>query len=126
MSELPFEEGQSDAEPKVALEPIWGEAVTPEALGELVAVLRARRGLTQAELAEAARSADVTRRFVNELEGGRSTIYVRRLFAVLQALDVRLILAEREATPRGLADSGDDGVTRVTPELVPPLRNLGW
>lgn len=84
----------------------WGKAVTPGQLGDVLAALRAGDGLTQAQLAEAA---GVPRRFVNEIEGGHATMYLTRLFAVLDALDCHVRL---ETRPPSQDDSG--------------LVDLGW
>lgn len=110
--------------------PVWGAPNDPGELGELIALLRRRRGLTQAGLAD---SADVTRRFVNELEGGHSTMYVRRLFAVLESLGARLVITEVGVSAVGgagapeVAQSTAGGNSGVIPrEAEPQLRDLGW
>lgn len=95
--------------------PVWGTPAGPDELGDLLAVLRRRAGLTQGGLAD---TAQVTRRFVNELEGGHSTIYIRRLFAVLDALGAHLVIAE-------------DGAERAPAAEPPPqtglqVKDLGW
>ena len=62
---------------------------------DLAAVVRGRRadlGLSQAELARRAR---VSRQWVNEFEGGKSTAELGLVLRVLDALDLRLAIDER-------------------------------
>lgn len=87
---------------------VGGVAHTPEHLGRIVALRRRHVGLTQGALAE---RAGVPRRFVNELEAGLATIYVRRLFATLDALGYRVVL---EPT----SDPGEIP--------APALADVGW
>lgn len=119
-------------------EPLWAVVTTPRELGTFIAQLRRGSHLTQAQLAE---SADVTRRFVNELEGGQTTLFVRRLYAVLEALDVRLVIEQRGARdPLNVVvaeahTTGHGDVTAVRSADAPPdvespggpsLKELGW
>lgn len=88
----------------------WGSPRTPEQLGHIVALRRRQVALTQTALAQ---QAGVPRRFVNELEGGQATIYVRRLFATLDALGYRVVLEPKD----GRAES----------DIPPPaITNVGW
>ena len=50
---------------------------------------RTEAGLTQAQLAE---KAGIQRSYLSELEGGKETEQVKRLFGVLRQLGVRLTL----------------------------------
>ena len=93
---------------------IWGMPNSPEQLGELVAARRHELGLTQASLADDAR---VTRRFVHDVESGRATIYLRRLFATLDVLGYRMILQPRDEAPVAV---------QAEPVLPPDVKSLGW
>lgn len=68
---------------------------SPEALGDIVARLRYRRGLTQGELAEAI---GVSRRYIYEIESGKPGLYARRLFEILNLLDADVVVEAREET----------------------------
>lgn len=109
--------------------PIWGAPATPDALGGLVATLRRQRDLTQGQLAE---SAGVPRRFVNELEGGHATIYLRRLFDVLDALGARLVVEEPgvrriyEAQGHGTIEFHATAEGEATSAAPGTLKDLGW
>lgn len=70
--------------------PIAGAIVTVEQLGAAVRAARARKGLSQQAVASAA---GVGRRFIVELEGGKVTSEVGRVFAVCQAVGLVLIPA---------------------------------
>lgn len=85
--------------------PRWGVATTPDQLGDVIAALRAYDGLTQAELAE---RAGVTRRYVNEVEGGHATIALTRFFDVVRALGCRVRIEEapQPAPQPGIEDLG--------------------
>mgnify|MGYP000937752792 CR=1 FL=1 len=60
---------------------------TPRILGEVLRSARLRTGLTQAELA---RELGVSQRYVMELEAGKPTKAVERLFAFTRATGVSL------------------------------------
>lgn len=66
---------------------------SPEALGEALARLRYRRGLTQDELADAI---GVSRRYIYDLESGKPTLYARRLFEILNLLDANVVVEAQE------------------------------
>jgi transcriptional regulator with XRE-family HTH domain len=67
----------------------------PQALGVAVRETRKSRALTQADLAK---RAGVSRRFVQELEGGsRQGAELARVLAVLRALDRGVLLVETRA-----------------------------
>ncbi|GAB48518.1 helix-turn-helix domain-containing protein [Mobilicoccus pelagius] len=110
--------------------PLWGAADEPADLGALLLLLRRAHGLTQAELADAA---GVPRRFVVDLENGRSTLFVQRLHAVLDALDARLVVEEPGArdAASGLSRTGASGDDAVAVDDdpdggAPALKDLGW
>ena len=62
---------------------------TPASLGDAIRHYRTEAGLTQAQLAEAA---GLQRSYLSELENGKETEQVRRLFRVLRQLGVRITL----------------------------------
>lgn len=62
---------------------------TPASLGDAIRHYRTEAGLTQAQLAE---SAGLQRSYLSELENGKETEQVRRLFRVLRQLGVRITL----------------------------------
>lgn len=66
---------------------------SPVDLGAAVRRRRNRLGLTQAELAEVA---GVGKRFLSELERGKSTAEVGRVFRVVQVLGMDLQVAPRD------------------------------
>lgn len=69
---------------------------TPRDLGLYIRDRRRALDLTQAGLAA---SAEVSRRWLSELEAGKSTAEVGLVFKVLHALDVRLDAAPEERGP---------------------------
>lgn len=89
-------------------DPAWGSPRTPEQMGRVIAARRRQLQVTQGELAD---QAGVPRRFVNDLETGDSTMYVRRLFATLDTLGFRLVLEPAED-----ADEIE----------APSLKDIGW
>jgi transcriptional regulator with XRE-family HTH domain len=58
---------------------------SPEALGRILRESRLSHGLTQDEVAE---HMDVNRRYVIELEGGKPTLALKRLFKYMRATGV--------------------------------------
>ena len=62
---------------------------TPSSLGDAIRHYRAEAGMTQAELAE---RAGLRRSYLSELESGKETEQVKRLFRVLRELGVRMTL----------------------------------
>lgn len=62
---------------------------TPASLGDAVRHYRTEAGLTQAQLAE---KAGIQRSYLSELENGKETEQVKRLFSVLRQLGVRMTL----------------------------------
>jgi len=67
----------------------------PARIGNFVRERRKANGLTQAELAGLAR---VGRRFVSELESGKSTLQLAKVDAVLSVFGKRLGIVELERT----------------------------
>lgn len=74
-------------------ETFWSHPRSASDLGSFIGTVRRERGLTQAELAGLL---GISRRAVYELEGGKSTQYVERLFGALRLLGVIL---EARAAP---------------------------
>lgn len=70
--------------------------MTPAAIGALVRKTRLAQGLRQDQLAAAA---GVGLRFVVELEGGKPTVRLAKVLAVLDALGCRLQIVPPPATP---------------------------
>lgn len=73
--------------------------------GLLAAAVFARReqlGLRQEELADLA---DCSARFVHDLEGGKTTVQLDKVLAVLDALGLGLALADGGDQPGGVAPS---------------------
>jgi HTH-type transcriptional regulator/antitoxin HipB len=66
---------------------------TPDSLGTALRHYRRQAGLTQAELAE---RAGLNRTYLSELERGKKTEQVRRLFALLRELGVRITLQKAD------------------------------
>lgn len=62
---------------------------TPASLGEAVRHYRTEAELTQAQLAE---SVGIQRSYLSELESGKETEQLKRLFRVLRTLGVRMTL----------------------------------
>lgn len=67
-------------------------AATPAELGRRLAILRAQRGLTQRQVAEAL---GISRRYLSEIEAGKPSLYSDRLFRLLDLLHAGLIIEER-------------------------------
>jgi transcriptional regulator with XRE-family HTH domain len=66
---------------------------TPASLGDAIRHYRTEAGLTQAQLAE---KAGLQRSYLSELETGKETAQVKRLFRVLRKLGVRMTLDKAE------------------------------
>ena len=66
---------------------------TPASLGDAIRHYRSEAGLTQAQLAE---QAGLQRSYLSELESGKETEQVKRLFRVLRQLGVRMTLDTAE------------------------------
>lgn len=104
----------------------WARPRSTAALGEYVALLRRAHGFTQAELADAA---GVPRRFVNDLEGGHDTLYVRRLLAVLATLDIDLTVSTADRESAGVGPENPPHLQsrpQVESQSASQLKDLGW
>ncbi len=66
---------------------------TPASLGDAIRHYRVSAGLTQAELAELA---GIQRSYLSELESGKETQQLKRIFRVLRKLGIRMTLDEAE------------------------------
>lgn len=66
---------------------------TPSSLGEAIRHYRTEAGLTQAELAT---RTGIQRSYLSELESGKETEQVKRLFRILRQLGVRMTLDEAD------------------------------
>lgn len=62
---------------------------TPASLGDAIRHYRTETGLTQAQLAEAA---GLQRSYLSELENGKETEQLKRVFRLLRQLGVRMTL----------------------------------
>lgn len=69
---------------------------SPQALGQVLARLRYRKGLTQDELAEAL---GVSRRYLSEIENGKQNLFATRLFELLRELGVHLEVVPDDDLP---------------------------
>ncbi len=67
---------------------------TPAALGTAIRHYRKQAGLSQAELAE---RAGLHRSYLSDLEQGKETEQVRRIFRLLRHLGVRLTLEKADS-----------------------------
>jgi transcriptional regulator with XRE-family HTH domain len=68
---------------------LWTQPLNASDLGQFLAELRRERGWTQDELAELLHT---NRRYVYEIEHGKSNLYSDRLFALLRLLQARLVV----------------------------------
>lgn len=64
-----------------------GPVSTPADLGRIIRDARQQAGMTQEELAD---ELGVTRQYVSQLERGKSSLHVTRLFSSLRLLGIRL------------------------------------
>jgi len=62
---------------------------TPSSLGDAIRHYRTEAGLTQEQLAE---STGLQRSYLSELEGGKETEHVKRIFRILRQLGVRITI----------------------------------
>ena len=70
---------------------------TPQQLGAVLQGFRKQRGLTQAQVA---RAGGLLQSAVSELELDSSTASLNRIFKLLAALDLELIVRSRGASPK--------------------------
>lgn len=66
---------------------------TPASLGTAIRHYRKAAGLTQAQLAE---MAGIQRSYLSELEAGKETEQLKRVFRILRMLGVRMVLEEAD------------------------------
>lgn len=66
---------------------------TPASLGQAIRHYRTTAGLTQAQLAE---MTGLQRSYLSELESGKETQQLKRIFRVLRHLGVRMTLEEAD------------------------------
>ncbi|WP_278260872.1 helix-turn-helix transcriptional regulator [Nocardia sp. AG03] len=64
-----------------------GKVTSPESLGRILQQARLLSGLTQRELAE---RLGTTQRYIWEIEAGKPSIYVERLFAMMRETGMEL------------------------------------
>ncbi|MGD1090038.1 MAG: helix-turn-helix domain-containing protein [Verrucomicrobiota bacterium] len=70
---------------------------TPQQLGAVLQGFRKQRGLTQAQVA---RASGLLQSAVSELELDSSTASLNRIFKLLAALDLELVVQSRGASPK--------------------------
>jgi len=87
-----------------------GKVTSPESLGRMLQQARLLNGLTQRELAE---RLGTTQRYIWEIEAGKPSIFVDRLFAMMRETGVELTATISPAEPVGptgpTASRGDVG-----------------
>lgn len=66
---------------------------TPSSLGDAIRHYRLEAGLTQAQLAQ---QAGLQRTYLSELESGKETQQLQRIFKILRQLDVRITLGKAD------------------------------
>lgn len=76
-----------------------GKVTSPESLGRILQQARLLNGLSQRELAQ---QLGTTQRYIWEIEAGKPSIFIERLFAFMRATGMELTAT---ITP---ADSDDD------------------
>ena len=75
-----------------------GKVTSAESLGRILQQARLLRGLSQRELAE---RLGTTQRYIWEIEAGKPSIFMERMFAMMREVDVEL-----SATIRAPEDHG--------------------
>ena len=75
-----------------------GKVTTAESLGRILQQARLLNGLTQRKLAE---RLDTTQRYIWEIEAGKPSIFVQRLFAVMRETGVTLTATIETPDERG-------------------------
>lgn len=66
---------------------ITGKVTSAESLGRILQQARLHKGLSQRELAE---RLGTTQRYIWEIEAGKPSIFMERLFAMMREIDVEL------------------------------------
>lgn len=72
--------------------PPWATVNSAAELGSFLRHVRERRDLSQDALAD---ELGIDRRYLYQIESGAPTLYTRRLFALLRALDVHMEVRAR-------------------------------
>lgn len=71
---------------------MWSRTRSPDDIGAFLREARRRAGLSQDELAD---ELDIDRRVLQRIESGESTLYIRRVFSLLDRLGVDMELRQR-------------------------------
>lgn len=74
------------------------KVTSPESLGRILQQARLLKGLSQRELAE---RLGTTQRYIWEMESGKPSIFVDRLFAMMTEVDVELTATIKAAGHHG-------------------------
>lgn len=75
-----------------------GKVTSAESLGRILQQARLLRGLSQRELAE---RLGTTQRYIWEIEAGKPSIFMERLFAMMREIDVELSATIRSPKKHG-------------------------
>ncbi len=75
-----------------------GMVTSPASLGRILQQARLLHGMSQRELAE---RMGTTQRYIWEIEAGKPSIFVERLFAMMRATGVELSATIRAPEPHG-------------------------
>jgi len=75
-----------------------GKVTSPESLGRILQQARLLHGLSQRELAE---RMGTTQRYIWEIEAGKPSILMERLFAMMRETEVELTATVRGPEPHG-------------------------
>lgn len=75
-----------------------GKVASAESLGRILQQARLRKGLSQRELAE---RLGTTQRYIWEIEAGKPSIFMERLFAMMREIDVELSATIRAPEANG-------------------------
>ena len=75
-----------------------GKVTSAESLGRILQQARLLRGLSQRELAE---RLGTTQRYIWEIEAGKPSIFMERLFAMMREVDVELFATIRAPEDHG-------------------------
>jgi len=75
-----------------------GKVTSAESLGRILQQARLLRGLSQRELAE---RLGTTQRYIWEIEAGKPSIFMERLFAMMREVDVELSATIRSPEKHG-------------------------
>lgn len=75
-----------------------GKVTSPESLGRILQQARLLQGISQRELAN---QLGTTQRYIWEIEAGKPSIFMERLFATMRATGVELSATIRAPEPHG-------------------------